>query len=112
MEFSGIASQAIGVAEKHLNPRTQPPFPRVIILRPSPCHVQFKAAHRQRWVFGAQAAGGGQGFGGVVRHGRQDVGAGQQGAQAVGLRYGEYDMALAAEFLQFFIDEPAQAAGE
>ncbi len=74
--------------------------------------MQLKRAHRQRWVFGAQTARRGQCFGGVIRHGGEDVGAGQQCAQPVELRHGQYHVAFAIEFFQLFINKPAQVACE
>lgn len=79
---------------------------------PRPGHRQFEGAGLERRVLGAQAAGGDQRLGGVVGHGGDDVGAGEEGAEAVELRHRQDHLALAAEFLQFLVDEAAEVAGE
>src|SRR5450830_1115677 len=56
LEFGGILLQAIGVAEKHLNPRPQPTLTRIIVLRAPPCHVQLERAHRHWRFLSPQAA--------------------------------------------------------
>ncbi|MNT12993.1 hypothetical protein D3C72_1479460 [compost metagenome] len=93
-------------------PRTQPTLGGVVVLGAAPGHGQFEALHRQGRVFRTQAAGGGEGGGGVIRHHGHQVGAGQQGAQAVELRYGQDHPPAAADLGQFFVDEAAQVAGE
>ncbi|MNJ20982.1 hypothetical protein D3C77_153250 [compost metagenome] len=74
--------------------------------------MQLEGLHLQRRILGAQAAGGGQDLGGIVGHGGDDVGAGQQAAQAVELRHGQDHMALAPDLFQDLVHEPAQVAGK
>ena len=74
--------------------------------------MQFEALCVQRRVFGAYATRSRQCFGRVVGDGGDDVGARQQGAQAVELRHGQDHMALAAHFFQLSVDKPAQVASK
>src|SRR3990167_9561772 len=83
------SGEAVRVAAEHLYPRTQPAFGRVVVLGAAPGHVQLEALVIQRQVLGSQATGGGQRCGGVVRHSGENVGAAEQGAEAVELRHGQ-----------------------
>eukprot|EP01137_Pigoraptor_chileana_P015423 Opistho-2@71322 len=104
--------KTVRIPKEHLNPRPQPTLPRIIILRPTPRHVQLKRARRQRWILRPHAARSRQRVSGVIRHGRDDIGACEQRTQAIELRHGQHHVALAPEFFQLFIDEATEVAGE
>ncbi len=74
--------------------------------------MQFERPGFNRQVFRAHASCGGQDLRRIIRHGGDDVGASEQCGQAVELGHGEDDVAFAVEFLEVFVDEAAQVAGE
>lgn len=74
--------------------------------------MQFERPGFNRQVFGANASCCGQHLGRIIGHCGDDVGAGEQCGQAVELGHGEDDVAFAVEFLEVFVDEAAQVAGE
>ena len=78
----------------------------------APGHRQLRGINRERRVFGAQATAFNQRTRGVIRHGGDHFGAGEQGAQATELRHAKNYAARAAKLGQVEVDVAAQVARE